>query len=171
MKEQSESLHARLTWKDLLRLDVCSRSHPHPPQPADRTAHQCLICDPGALCEPSGWDHHVIRVHLASNTRTFVNRALTLKYALTRVSCSLHRCITNVGVNTYGCKRPCCMCQGSTMITESQIVLPCTAFPREQSSLTLCSRSNIPSYSAPFPQDLAQGLGKIAITPALVLRP
>lgn len=26
MKEQSESLHARLTWKDLLRLDVCSRA-------------------------------------------------------------------------------------------------------------------------------------------------
>jgi len=34
VKEQSESLHARLTWRDLLRLDACSRSHPHPPQPA-----------------------------------------------------------------------------------------------------------------------------------------
>lgn len=38
-------------------------------------------------------------------------------------------------------------------------------------SHTPCSRSNIPSYSAPLPQDLAQGLGKIALTPALVLQP
>lgn len=151
MKEQSESLHARLTWKDLLRLDACSRSHPHPPQPVNGTAHQHLICDAGALRDPSGWGHRVIRVHLASNTQTSVNRALTLKYALTtRLSYSLHRCITNISINIYGCKRPHCKCQGSTTTTESQIVLPCTALPREQSSPTLCSRSNIPSYSAPF---------------------
>lgn len=81
MKEQSEPLHARLTWKDLLRLDLCSRSHPHPPQPVDGMGHWHLICDPGALCEPSGWDHHIICVHLASNTQASVNRAPIPKYA------------------------------------------------------------------------------------------
>lgn len=33
MEEQSEALHARLTWKDLLRVAESSRSHPHPAQP------------------------------------------------------------------------------------------------------------------------------------------
>lgn len=94
MKEQSETLHARLTWKDLLRLDACCGSPPHPPKPTDRMAHWHLVCDPGALCEPSGWDHHVIHVHLTSNTQLSVHRAPIPKYALARFSCSLHRCIT-----------------------------------------------------------------------------
>lgn len=57
------------------------------------------------------------------------------------------------------------------MIAESQTVLPCTALPREQSSLALCSRNNTLFYSAPFPQGLAQGLGKSASIPALLLQP
>lgn len=32
MEEQSEALHAHLTWKDLQRVAESSRSHPHPAQ-------------------------------------------------------------------------------------------------------------------------------------------
>lgn len=46
MEEQSEALHAGLTWKDLLRVSECSRSHPHPAQPAG-TAPCRLLWDPG----------------------------------------------------------------------------------------------------------------------------
>lgn len=68
-----------------------------PPQPSA----------PGALSEPSGCNHYIICVHEASNAQTWVNRAQIVKHALARVSCSLHRCISNIGINTYGCKRPC----------------------------------------------------------------
>lgn len=81
MEEQSEALHARLTWKDLLRVAECSRSHPHPAQPAG-TAPCRLLWDPGA---PAGWERHPSHTALTSNTQILGNRAPNPKYTLSRV--------------------------------------------------------------------------------------
>lgn len=116
MEEQSEALHARLTWEDLLRVAECSRSIPTQPIPRGR-----LLWDPGA---PSGWERRSSPTALASNAQTLGNRAPNPKYALSGVRGSWHPWITDMASIQTAL---------SATVTESQITLPC---PLQRCALT-----------------------------------